>query len=308
MRKFFAKVFVADPVIRAKQTYLGRDRFAHEAFQRGGFHVADNSGDDVPLALHGSDDNSLTSSASPAFAAALVFVTVLGKTADECFVHFHNAHKFLKLLIDKRRANAVAHVPSGFQRSEAHVAPDLACAHSLLASQHEMDDAEPVTKIDLRVLENCSGYVGETISAALAAIRAFPVPFAGGQRIDFLAAAARAFDAIWPAMHDQIGVACVFVGKCRLKLADCHLVDLFRLLCAGYEGLPRLLGEAWHENPIRQVGEHPLNSCPQRIAMMLLRLGGMYSDEYPRGEGKEALLEFCLRSRILSFLKNSEPE
>src|SRR5258706_16279919 len=89
-----------------------------------------------------------------------------------------------------------------------------------------MNDAEPLPKIDIRVFEDRTGDVGEPISAALTAVRAFPFEFHGLERIDALRATARAIDAIGPAVRDQVLVASRLVRKHLLKLTVRELVDL----------------------------------------------------------------------------------
>jgi hypothetical protein len=76
-------------------------------------------------------------------------------------------------VLDQRRANTMAHIPSGLIGAEAEIAVDWACAHTLLAGQQQMNDAKPHSQIDIGILENGPGDIGEPI-AALAAIRALP--------------------------------------------------------------------------------------------------------------------------------------
>ena len=72
---------------------LVRDGFVNERFERRSADVLDDAGDNVALALHRTDNRNLarTDTASPAAAAALVHVPVLGLAADESFVHLYDA-------------------------------------------------------------------------------------------------------------------------------------------------------------------------------------------------------------------------
>src|SRR5207253_2716830 len=140
-------------------------------------------------------------------AAALVLVPVLRLAADESLVELDDAHELPKLGVLQGRPDAMAHIPSGLERAETHVAPDLPGTHALLRGQHEVDHAKPVPEVNLGVLEDGPGDIGEPIGAPLAAVRALPMPFAGCERVDVRAAAARAIDAIRPAMGDQVRIA-----------------------------------------------------------------------------------------------------
>jgi hypothetical protein len=171
--------------------------------------------------------------------SALVFVTVRTIAAHERLIDFNDAAKFVKILVSERGADPVAHIPSGRIRAETHIAMDLTRANSFFARQHQVNDAEPLAKVNLRVFEYRSGNVGEAISTAFAAIRAFPMPFAGLKRIDFGALTTRAADALRPTAGDQIGVAGILIREGRLELSDRHLLDLAGLFGAGHVLLPQ---------------------------------------------------------------------
>jgi hypothetical protein len=98
----------------------------YEAFQRNRLDVFDHAGDNIAFAAYGSDDNGFARSACSTFAAAtLVFVPILGETADESFINLDDPHELLEFLINQRSSDAVAHVPSRPVRTEAHVAFDM---------------------------------------------------------------------------------------------------------------------------------------------------------------------------------------
>jgi hypothetical protein len=246
VRIFLAEVFVANPFIGAKQTDLVGDGFADKAFQGCGLDILNDARNNVAPALNGTGNNGFTAAASPSAAiAALALVSVFGEAADESFVNLDDADELLELLVLERRTNAMAYIPSGFVGAEAHVAVDLPRAHTLLARQHQVDDAKPLPQIDIRVLKDRSGYVGEPI-AAWAAIGTLPFPFHGFEWINPRTATARAVDAIRPAVGHEVGVAGVLRREGRFPLGDGHLVDLAGLLCAGHDGSPYRQERTYH--------------------------------------------------------------
>src|SRR5262249_26126649 len=137
----------------------------------------------------------------------LIPMTVPVLAADIGFVNFNDAHELAEVGIGKTSTNTMAHIPSSFQRTEAHITPDLPRAKIFFGSKHEMDHAEPFAKRLVRVLKNRAGDIGKPICAAFPAVWAFPMPFAGLKRINLIATAARACHAFWPAACDKIGIA-----------------------------------------------------------------------------------------------------
>ena len=120
--------------------------------------------------------------------------------------------------------------------SDFQSAMDLMRAHTLLARQHVMDDAEPVTKRFIRVFENRPCDMREAIAFRRTSV-ALPMPRLRGNGLSLCSTAARAADTFWPALADEISTASVFVGKHRLELGDAHLMDLRRLFCSGHNDL-----------------------------------------------------------------------
>ena len=143
-----------------------RDRFIDEAVERGCIRAFNHASHHVALALHGTDHNQLSRSASAAevSTSALAFVLVLGLPADIGFIHFDIADQFLKFDIAQRHADFGAHEPCGFVGAEAHVAADLKGADALLAGQHQVNDAEPFTERLVGVLEDRSDQDREAIA------------------------------------------------------------------------------------------------------------------------------------------------
>lgn len=242
MREAEFQAPIAGEVVGAKQTYFGRNRFTNEFFQRESADIIDNARHHVAPASDGANNWRLAASATARLAAFLVPMSVVVAAADVGFVNLDNPHELLELFVLQRDANAMAHRPCGFERAEAHVAPYLPSADSLLRSQHQVNDAEPLAKIDLRVLKDCPSNIRKAIGAPFAAVRAFPVPLFGWQRINALGVAARTANAVRPTMCNQVSVARIFVRERRLELANRHLMDLLRLFGADHGEAPFHLG------------------------------------------------------------------
>jgi len=230
VREFlFQIVAIAGPRVGCQQANLvGNgliDEFEH------GFRVdaLENLGDHFAFALNGAHDLDLAPTGIARTAAPLIPMAVLVLPADVGFVHLDNAHEFLKFRVLESGADAVAHVPSRLVGAEAHVAVDLPGADTLLTGRHEVDDAEPLPQINIRVLEDRPHEVRKPIGAPLAAVGAFPAVLHGLEGIDARRATARAIGAIRPALGDQVTVAGILVGEGRLKLSDGHLHDLLGL-------------------------------------------------------------------------------
>jgi hypothetical protein len=239
-------VVVADPFVGNEQADLVRHSVHDEFGEHFAAHGIDDTRHDVALAADGADNRHLarTKATTTRLTTALPKVFILGFATDEGFVHLDHAAQFVEILFDQRRANAMAHIPSRLVGAEADIAMDLPRAHALLAGQQQMNDAIPSTQIDLGILENGPGNVGEPIAAS-AAIRAFPFEFHSLERVTPFPATARANHAVRPAPGDQVFVASPLIGECRLELGDGHLGYLLRLL-TGHGGALYRQSRAYH--------------------------------------------------------------
>lgn len=219
-------MLIADPLIRAEQANAIRNGLTDESGQRISLHIGDDASDDIALPLDRASDDCLTGSASSAApVAALIFVPVLGEATDESLVHLDNAAELFGRF-DQSGSDLVAHFPSGFVRTEAHVPLNLQRAHSFLAGQHQVDDAKPLSEGFIRVLEDRSNQDGEPI-AVRRAFFALPMPFAGGKVIDGGIATARAADAFRPSASPQIGFAGILIREQFFELRDAQLMNWF---------------------------------------------------------------------------------
>jgi hypothetical protein len=213
-------------VIGRKQADLVADRLVNEGLQVLFADELQNASDHVALALHRADDGRLGAGGVLAALAALADVFVFVFAPDPRFVHLNDAAKLVHVIFDKSNADAMAHIPSGFVRAEAHRPHDLKGTHSLLAGQHHVSDAKPVLQRLVGVLEDRPRDVGEAIAsrAARSAGGALPVK-ARLEGIDLEIAAARAMDPVRPTAGDQVGPASFLVGESILELADRHLMN-----------------------------------------------------------------------------------
>jgi hypothetical protein len=233
------KTAIADPLIRAKQADLGRDSFIHKIDKGRSADVLDYTTDSISLPTDSANNRGLTGTyaASSMAPASLVPMPVLGKTADESLIHLDNAAKFFGSF-DKGSPDPVCHVPGSFEGAEAHVAPKLACADPLLAGEHQVNDTKPVAQRLIRILEDGPGDMGEAVSAPLAAIWALPMPSAGLEIVNPVAAATWAADTVRPSLSNKVGATGIFVREHPLKLRKCQLVNLLGLFRSNHDGLP----------------------------------------------------------------------
>jgi hypothetical protein len=235
VREVFVKAIVASPLIGAKQADFIGNGFAHEGFQRGGLDICDYAGNNVSLAADSADDWRFagTDAASSTPAAAFVPMPVFGQTADESFIYLDNSAELINVF-HQGNTNLVAHFPCGLVRTEPHVTHDLQCAHALLAGEHQVDDAIPVTKRFVSVLKDRPGNVGEPISCVGGALRALPMPRHCRDLTADLCTTARAADTFWPTSPNEIGAARIFVREHFLELCDRKLMDwLWLFACHG---------------------------------------------------------------------------
>src|SRR5207248_2067192 len=179
--------------------------------------------------------------ARAAMDASLAAVLVDALAADVGLVNFNNAAK-LRLRLDKGDPDTVRHEPSGFERTEAHVAPQLPSADAFLAGHHQMRDFEPVPQRLVGVLEDRPDQNGEPI-AVRGALLALPMPLAGFEFIDRRIATARANRAFRPSAGFQIPLAGILVSdrETSIKFRRTHLVDRLRATlrpCSHRKALP----------------------------------------------------------------------
>src|SRR5262249_3093814 len=105
----FLDVVVADPFVGHEQADFAINCVHDEFGEQFAAHSIDHAGHDVALAAHSADNwrlagaNATTTGATTAIAPVLV----LGLSANERFVHLNDTAQLVKILFDKRRADAV---------------------------------------------------------------------------------------------------------------------------------------------------------------------------------------------------------
>ena len=218
---------------RQQADFVG-NAFTHESFGISLVHRLQDTGDDVALAAYRTDDRCLGGRRMFATTSALIPMLVLVLAANESFVDFDDTAEF-RFWLNQGGADFVAHAPRGFIRAEAHKAHDLERGHSLFARQHEVSDLEPVAERLVRVLEDRTRDMGESVGGLRRTSVAVPMP-AILEFSDLCRATAGAMDAIGPAAGDQVVPAGFLIGESRLELGVGHLVDWFRT--AGNRTLP----------------------------------------------------------------------
>lgn len=231
---------IAGPFAGHEQAHLVGDGVHHEFSENVCTDCADNARHDVALAADRADYGYFVRTKAATTTIPAPAVLVVGLAADEGFINLNDATKLAEILFDKRRTDAMAHIPSGLIRAEADVTMDLPRTHALFAGQQKVNDAIPDPQIDVRVFEKGPGNVGKPIAAG-AAIRALPLELHGLEFVGPVRAAARAFDTVRPATGDQIGIAGILIGEGRFELGDGHLRNLLGLL-TGHSGSPSRQG------------------------------------------------------------------
>jgi hypothetical protein len=237
MREIVVEHAVSGPLIGAKQADFVRNGFSHKGVKRCSLDIRDHARNHISLAANSADDWRFagTDAAGPPAAAAFIPMPVLSQAANESFIDFDNSAELTNVLHESG-SDLVAHEPSCFIGTEAHVTMDLARANSLLAGQHKMDDTKPIAERFIRVFENRSCNMREAIAFRRASV-ALPMPRHCRDSVIDHGTAPRAANAFGPAPADEVGTTSVFVGKHRFELRDAHLMNLRGLFCSSHNDL-----------------------------------------------------------------------
>ena len=236
MRVGRAEVHIALPLVGAEKADFGRDGFVDEAGESGRLGVGYDTGDDASLAAHGAGNDRFADSwaAGTNAAVTVALMPVLSLPADECLIDLDNAGELFEILVSERDAYAMAHGPCGFVAAEADEAIDLQGAHTLLAGQHQVNDAKPVFERLVGVLEDRPGNVREAIAGLTRAFVALPMVRVVLERGRIFSATARAANAFRPTLADQICATRLFVREHRIELRSGQLVDRLVRFVAGH--------------------------------------------------------------------------
>jgi hypothetical protein len=237
-------IAVARPRIRRQQANLIGNRFVDEIEHGLGVDALQYADNHIALPLDGADQRCL---ALGGVVPPLVPMAVFVLAADPSVVNLDNAAK-LCFRGDERGADFVAHQMGGVVTPKAHKPLDLKRAHSLLARQHQMGDAKPITKRLFRVLKNRARQGRETV-ALWCALAALPMEGLVARRIvEVRIATARAMDAFRPAPRYEVAERGFLVTKreAGLELGRRHLRDWFRALCHDVLSLSLSVGASCH--------------------------------------------------------------
>ena len=112
-----------------------RDSFVNKGRQSVGIHVLDHASNDITFSANSARNRGFagTNAARSVAISALIHMPVFRKAANESLIDFDNSGQLSKIL-HKRHADAMAHIPSGFHGTKAHIAANLPSANSFLAS------------------------------------------------------------------------------------------------------------------------------------------------------------------------------
>jgi hypothetical protein len=101
--------------------------------------------------------------------------SVIGLAAVDGFMDSDNADGLQEAFIGQRGKNAMAHVPSRGAGAEAQHPLDFEGCHALVAGQLQVNDAEPMTERNVRVLQDRPRDDREVLG--LTALGAIPMPW-----------------------------------------------------------------------------------------------------------------------------------
>lgn len=227
-------------VVSCQQANLVGNDFAHKRHGVLGVDVIENAGNHVTLPLDCADDRRLAGSLRAGLAVvSLVPMAVLVLAADVGFVDFDDAAQ-LKRRINQRRTDFVAHGMGRLVATEAQHALNLEGAHSLLARQHQMGDAIPVSEGLFGVLKDSPGQRRKAVAVwrALAALPMKRLVARGVVQVRI--ATARAMNAFRPAARYEVAKAGFVVTnrETDLKLGRGHLRNWLRTFC--HDGYPSI--------------------------------------------------------------------
>jgi hypothetical protein len=237
-------IAIARPRVSRQQANLVGNRLIDEIDHGLGVDAFQHAHDYVALPLDRANQRRLALGRA---VPPLVPMAVLVLAANPGVVNLDNAAK-LFLGCDQRRADFVAHGMGRLVATEAQHALDLERAHSLLARQHQMGDAVPVSQGLLGVLKNRPGQRRKAVAVrrALAALPVKRLVARGVVQVGI--ATAWAMDAFRPAARYEVAQAGFIVTDWEpgLKLGRGHLRDWFRALCHDVLPLSLSVGASCH--------------------------------------------------------------
>ena len=248
--RIVSKVLITNPLISAKQADFVRDGFADEGGESSGIHVRNHASNHVALAADSADDWSFagTYAAGSTATAALIPMPVFGQAANESFINFDNAAELINVF-HQCDADAMAHIPRRFQRTEAHITPDLtARLIPFLAGEHQMNNADTSRGYAAySYFQRSSRRYGRTDSRLARISRTANATCGRGdrKRRGCHSAGNRRLQA---SGADQVSLAGLFVWEQFFELRDRQLVDLRWLFSTGHG-----LSSEWEKDTIMNL-------------------------------------------------------
>jgi hypothetical protein len=227
------QIAIAGVLIRGDQFNVIAYGFADKPCQSFGIRAFNHFADDASFASNCAYDRNLASAAGALLffipVAIAVFPTDIG------FVDFDDAHQLLEVWIVHSAAQSHADVPSCFVRTETKHPMNLKCAHSLLGSEHQVQNFEPSQQRLLAFLKDGSRLERETIRRARlrTAFHTLPVPRLRLALVNVVVEATSATDTIGPATCGEIRPTGFLVRKQRIEIAQCHLSNEARFVDSG---------------------------------------------------------------------------
>jgi hypothetical protein len=209
--------------IGSDQINFATHGLSHKTIKRWRISILDHLADDIPFTTDRADDGYLVSVVMARPVLALVGVPILVLAADERFVHFHDTHELLEIVVSHSRAQSMTDVPSGMQRrplAKIH-APDLPRRNTLQTLQHRVENLEPCNQRHVRILEHRADQNRKPIGR-LAAFLADPMKRLGLERVHFFVLTARALYAIRPSAIRKELTAGRFIWEGRHELLESH--------------------------------------------------------------------------------------
>lgn len=227
MRVFLMQLPIAHPLIGDQQAHIIRHGFIHKAGQGFGFHIGNDTSNHIALALYRSSHHRLARPCASGASITVVPMSVFGFATDKGFIHFNDPAELGRVSGRHRHTNTMAHIPGGLVGPEPHVAANLQGAHALLARQHQVRDLEPIQQRFIRVLEDRSADMGETIGRDRRTLVALPMPRVAFQLRWIRRTTTWALHAIRPAFADEVLATGFLVRKRFLELWNSQLMQKF---------------------------------------------------------------------------------
>ena len=223
MGEFSLQSGIPHMFIRCDEGHTFTHGLTNKITQRLTIRVLDNLADHIALSGNRANDADFPA-ADSSEVRPLATMAVLILAADIGLIYFDFAHELAKSAVLHRRTDAMAHIPGCAVVSAPDLAMNLQGTDTLLALRHQVNNLEPGPERIVGILEHGSRDYREAVAVPSAAIfvLTYPVKWAGFERIDFCAMAARALHAIGPALIVQVLLARFLGAESRHQSGQGH--------------------------------------------------------------------------------------